>query len=268
MQKSYKIEPIAIAKTDYIQKFAIPRQSGLVENVGYIELLSPYSRDEVIEGLDEFSHIWLIFGFHKNIQGKTINKTLVSPPKYPKDKKVGIFASRSPHRPNGLGLSLVKLLEIELSASRILLKVEGLDLLDQTPIFDIKPYLPKFESKPEAKAYGVCPNSKNDKVFSVRFSKKSQDFLNEIEETSGIKAKNYLEKVISQSLSLDPRPKQEMQDFSKNYFATIANCQISFCFKKMQDLKNQEFEAEQKNHENKNQQDKFRYIEIISIAKI
>lgn len=231
MQESYNIAPIAIARTDYSQKFAIPRQSGLVENIGYIELLSPYARYEAVSGLEDFSHIWLIFGFHKNIDEKLTNKTLVNPPKYPDDKKVGIFASRSPHRPNHLGLSLVKLLEIQTSANQVLLKVEGIDLLDKTPIFDIKPYLPKLEIRADAKAYGVCPNSKNNRVFAVEFSEQPLTFLQEKSIKDGKEARDYLEKVISQSLHLDPRPKQEQDNYTKTYSAQIANCDIKFCFR-------------------------------------
>lgn len=264
MQKSYEIHPIALARTDYSQKFAIPRQSGLVDNIGIIEFLSPYIRMELISGLEEFTHLWVIFGFHKNLDAKIGNKTLVNPPKYPQDKKVGIFASRSPHRPNNLGLSLVKLLETQASASQVLLKVEGLDLLDKTPIFDIKPYLPNFESKPNAKAYTPSLNADSTKKFQVFFSDESSIFLQKKSIKEGTKAADYLKKIIMQSLSLDPRTKQDINNIAKTYFATIADCEIKFCFKKNPHRPNKKT---YRRSTNKAITTEYIFIEVISIKE-
>lgn len=265
MQKTYEIKPIALARTDYKQKFVIPRQSGLVENIGAIEFLSPFVREELVLGLDEFSYIWVIFGFHENLDAKIGNKTLVNPPKYPQDKKVGVYASRSPHRPNNLGLSLAKLLEIQTSATQVLLKVEGLDLLDKTPIFDIKPYLPNFESKPDAKAYAPSLNADSNKEFQLIFSAESLSFLEKKSALEGKKAADYLKKIIVQSLSLDPRPKQDIDNFSKIYTATIADSDIKFCFRKNS---NNLYTNIHKNKKSAEVSIKSVFIEVLSIEKI
>lgn len=138
--------PIAIARTPFKEKFAIPRQPLLAPAAqGAIELLPPYNQSIATAGLEQVSHIWLIFQFHA-VTANTEQQLQVRPPRLGGNQKIGVFASRSTHRPNGLGMSVVKLDKIEEGK----LLVSGLDLLDGTPIIDIKPYVPYSDSLPQA----------------------------------------------------------------------------------------------------------------------
>jgi tRNA-Thr(GGU) m(6)t(6)A37 methyltransferase TsaA len=141
------ISPIATLRTPFAEKFGIPRQSGLVlEAEGRVEFLPEFAAPEFTRGLEAFSHVWLITAFHKN--PPWTGSAVVRPPRLGGNERVGVFASRSPNRPNGLGLSLVRLLAIEPGV----LRVAGVDAVDGTPVFDVKPYLPWTEAVPEAKS--------------------------------------------------------------------------------------------------------------------
>lgn len=135
------IKPIAKIYNDYTSKFAIPRQSGISDSIiSEIVFEEEYREDNAIRGIDGFSHLWLIWGFSEVPQGKW--SPTVRPPKLGGNKRVGVFATRSPFRPNGLGLSSVRLEDIRKSPDKgTFLVVSGADLLNGTPIYDIKPYL-------------------------------------------------------------------------------------------------------------------------------
>lgn len=136
---------IAKTESDFPTKFGLPRQSGIVEgNLSRIVFEKEYASPEAIRGLDGYSHIWLIWGFSQ-IKQKRWSPT-VRPPRLGGNKRMGVFATRSPNRPNPLGLSCVRLVAIENEA----LIVDGADLMDGTPIYDIKPYLPFTDSRPNA----------------------------------------------------------------------------------------------------------------------
>lgn len=139
------LRPVAFVRTPFAEKFGVPRQSGLVpEAEGRVEFLPEFSAPEFTRGLEGFSHVWLITGFHQNpvwTSGATVR-----PPRLGGNERVGVFASRAPHRPNGLGLSLVRVLGLEPGV----LRVAGIDAVDGTPVYDIKPYLPWAESRPDA----------------------------------------------------------------------------------------------------------------------
>lgn len=141
---------IAIIRTDFPTKFGIPRQSGIVEELkGVICFESGYRNWEAFRGLEGFSHIWLIWTFSEN--EKLGWSPMVKPPRLGGKKRMGVFATRSPFRPNPIGLSCVKLERIEWDKNRgPLLYVAGVDLMDKTPILDIKPYLPYADSYPDA----------------------------------------------------------------------------------------------------------------------
>ena len=142
-----ELRPIAILRTPFAEKFGVPRQSGLVPAaVGRVEFLPEFSAPEFIRGLEDFSHVWLITGFHENPPWD--GSATVRPPRLGGNERVGVFASRSPSRPNGLGLSLVELIAIEPGV----LRVAGIDAVDGTPVYDVKPYLPWCESKPDARS--------------------------------------------------------------------------------------------------------------------
>lgn len=143
------LKTIAVIYNGYSEKFGIPRQSGLVEDViSKIVFESEFSDENAFRGIEEFSHLWLIWGFSK--ANKSNWSPTVRPPRLGGNKRVGVFATRSPYRPNKIGLSSVKLVSVKKENSKTVLYVSGADLLDGTPIYDIKPYLTFTDSHPNA----------------------------------------------------------------------------------------------------------------------
>ena len=145
------MEIIAKIQTDFPTKFGIPRQSGLVESLkGVITFEPKYRNPQGVYGLDGYSYIWLLWSFSENHrQGWSAT---VKPPRLGGNKRMGVFATRSPFRPNDIGLSCVKLERVVLDEKNgPMLYVAGVDLMDQTPIYDIKPYIPFTDSHPDAK---------------------------------------------------------------------------------------------------------------------
>lgn len=145
------IEPIAYFHSPFHSKFGIPKQSGLVEELeGSIVFCPEYRNADALRGLDEFDYLWLIWGFSANKHAAT--SLVVRPPLLGGNEKMGVFATRSPFRPNALGLSSVRISRIETDTTRgPVITVVGADLMDGTPIYDIKPYIPYADSHPEAK---------------------------------------------------------------------------------------------------------------------
>lgn len=145
------IEPIAYFHSPFHSKFGIPKQSGLVEELeGSIVFCPEYRNADALLGLDEFDYLWLIWGFSANKHAAT--SLVVRPPLLGGNEKMGVFATRSPFRPNALGLSSVRISRIETDTTRgPVITVVGADLMDGTPIYDIKPYIPYADSHPEAK---------------------------------------------------------------------------------------------------------------------
>ena len=144
------IQPIARMRSDFPTKFGIPRQSGLVEQLRSTIVFEPEFRNpDTLRGIDGFSHLWLIWQFSEAVRDHW--SPTVRPPRLGGNTRMGVFATRSPFRPNNLGLSCVKLLGIEQTAENgTVLHVAGADLMDGTPIFDIKPYIPYSDSYPDA----------------------------------------------------------------------------------------------------------------------
>ena len=147
MTPDHLIRPVALLRTPFAEKFGVPRQSGVVpEAEGRVEFLPEFSAPEFTRGLAAFSHVWLVTGFHQN--PPWTGSAVVRPPRLGGNARVGVFASRAPNRPNGLGLSLVRILGFEPGVVR----VGGVDAVDGTPVYDVKPYLPWSEAQPEAAA--------------------------------------------------------------------------------------------------------------------
>ncbi len=190
--------PIGTISTPFKQKFGIPRQSQLVKEAqGVITFLSPYDHPDYFRDIENYDHLWLIFHFNQLDDRET--SPLVRPPRLGGNIKVGVFASRSPYRPNHLGLSLVKLVRVEKDNNSIKLIVDGVDLQDQTPIYDIKPYLPDVESVPHAKD-SWRNQSQHELSLPVIFSEQASLCLNN--RAKGEKEKKLIEAVLLQ----DPRP--------------------------------------------------------------
>lgn len=149
MNTNFIFHPIGIVNSCFTEKFGIPRQSGLVPAArATLEILPPFDRNEAFRGLDDFSHLWIVFVFH-GIDAKKWQPT-VRPPRLGGNTRVGVFATRSGFRPNPIGMSSVVLESIYREHGKLVLEISGIDILDQTPVLDIKPYLPYADIIPEA----------------------------------------------------------------------------------------------------------------------
>ncbi len=141
------MEPIAHIRSPFTEKFGVPRQGNLAPSVeSVVEFAPAYRNPDCLRGIEQFSHLWLIWGFDRN--GTEWSPT-VRPPRLGGNMRLGVFATRSPFRPNGLGLSVVRLLGVEEDGS---LRISGADMVNGTPVYDIKPYIPYADSLPEATA--------------------------------------------------------------------------------------------------------------------
>ena len=162
-----KINRIACIHTDFPTKFGIPRQSGLVKELAGTIIFEPkYRNPDAFRGLEEFSHIWLIWEFSESARDTW--SPMVRPPRLGGNTRKGVFATRSPFRPNPIGLSCVRLEEIEIHPEYgPVLHVTGADLMDKTPILDIKPYIPHADSHPEAELEDKVPESKRTALRGV-----------------------------------------------------------------------------------------------------
>lgn len=203
-----EIEPVAFIENDYTEKFGIPRQSGLVGLPSRIVFTDKYSDENALRGLEDFSHIWLIWGFSEVSGGFS---PTVRPPRLGGNIRMGVFATRSPFRPNPLGLSVVKLERIE----RGVITASGADLMNGTPIFDIKPYLPYVDS---------IPNASNGWALSERAGTLSVEFPEELLALVPEEKRRGLIELLSQ----DPRP-QYQSDPDRIYTMAFGKQQISFC---------------------------------------
>ena len=160
------IRPIARMKSDFPTKFGIPRQSGLVEELRSTIVFEPEFRNaDTLRGIEGFSHLWLIWHFSEAVRDSW--SPTVRPPRLGGNTRMGVFATRSPFRPNNLGLSCVKLLGVEQTNEGAVLHVAGADLMDGTPIFDIKPYIPYSDSHPHA--LGGFTDTAGDFLLEVDF---------------------------------------------------------------------------------------------------
>lgn len=206
----FKFNQIGIIHSCFKEKFGIPRQPGLVtEAKATLELLPPYNRAEAVRGLEEFSHIWVTFVFHACLTAEW--KPTVRPPRLGGNKRLGVFATRSTHRPNPIGLSVVKLDNISLENGKVVLNLSGVDLLDGTPVLDIKPYLPYADMVDDATG-GFAPDAPQIK-FDVQFSEQARQLCHQIKT-----AEIDLQTLIAQLLSHDPRPAYYGEDEARKRF--------------------------------------------------
>ena len=157
MSDAYNIHPVARMRSDFPEKFGIPRQAGIVPELESLVVFEPAYRDpEALRGIEGFSHLWLIWQFSESVT-ETFSPT-VRPPRLGGNVRMGVFATRSPFRPNSLGLSCVELKSVETRPGLgTVLVVRGADLMDGTPIYDIKPYVPYADCHPEARS-GFAPD--------------------------------------------------------------------------------------------------------------
>ncbi len=210
---------IGRVNSPYKEKFAIPRQPGLVSAAkGSITLLNDANNEELVRGIEQFSHLWLLFVFHGTAQQGW--KPLVKPPRLGGNKKLGVLATRSTYRPNPIGMSVVKLERIETKNKQILINISGLDLLDKTPVVDIKPYVPYSDSIINAQA-GFAQHQPQQQLL-VTFSTQAK---NDISKYQG-KCTD-LALFIEQVLMQDPRPAYKQQkDDDKIYGMALYDLNI------------------------------------------
>ena len=212
-----KITPIAYIRTDFPEKFGIPRQPGVVESLkGRIVFEVEYRNPDMIRGLEEFSHLWLIWEFSKNLadDGSSKFSPTVRPPRLGGNKRIGVFATRSPFRPNPLGLSVVKIDHVEQDTPEgPVIYVKGADMVDGTPIYDIKPYIPYADSIPDAK--GGFTDNMEYKTLKVEWNNKTDD----ISEEMCYNIKKILEN--------DPRPHYQ-NDPDRIYGMSYAGYEVKF----------------------------------------
>ena len=213
MDKEAVIRPIARIRTDFSEKFGIPRQAGIVDELrGEIVFEPEYRREEALRGLEEFSHIWLIWQFSENLDQDWT--PTVRPPRLGGNERRGVFATRSPFRPNALGLSCVRLLGIRRDAELgCVLQVAGADLMDGTPIFDIKPYVPYADCKPEASG-GFAPDPGATLTVVIPEELKAKIPKEKREALRGV-------------LENDPRPRYQ-DDPERRYGLSFGGMEIAF----------------------------------------
>ena len=249
MHESYSFRPIGLVRSCYTGKFGIPRQPGLVTAAeARLELFAEFAREEAFAGLEGFSHLWLLFVFHDAIAEGW--RPTVRPPRLGGRRKVGVFASRSPHRPNPIGLSAVEFRGFIRGFERegggqggLALRLGGVDLLDGTPVLDIKPYVPYADCLPQARSGFVPPppDQEREVIFSPQalaqarqlsqarapFQRRApaqtqalaQTQTEELEQAADPDGERHLVDLITQVLRQDPRPGYmdrypERQDFA------------------------------------------------------
>jgi tRNA (adenine37-N6)-methyltransferase len=217
------LEPIGIVRSCFGGKFGIPRQPGLCPSAwGELVFHQLFRSPEAIRGIEGFSHLWLVFGFHETAaQGW---KPTVRPPRLGGNQRIGVFASRSTFRPNALGLSLVKLEGVDWDSKQgPILLIGGLDLLDGTPVYDIKPYLAYAESIPDASS-GFA----GDEIPRLEI------IISPEAEPAFAKLPDRAQRLICEALSLDPRPAVQADDPDRIYGALLCGHNVRFTIHKQQ----------------------------------
>lgn len=210
-----QIEPIAYFRSPFATKFGVPKQSGLVDCLqGTIEFVPHYRNADALRGIDEFDYLWLVWEFSANKHAA--NSPVVRPPLLGGNVRMGVFATRSPFRPNRLGLSSVRIANVELDTTRgPLIHVLGADLMDGTPIYDIKPYVAYADCHPDARSGFVDKHAIRRLTVIIPQSVSSKFNDSELE-------------ALRKVLELDPRP-QYHDDPKKVYGMMYAGIDVKFC---------------------------------------
>ncbi len=203
----HSIQPVAYLRSCFGEKFAIPRQPALAPAArGVVELLPPFDTGDAVAGLEQVSHVWLLFLFHQTLEDKPRLK--VRPPRLGGNQSLGVFATRATHRPNGIGQSVVKLEKVEPGR----LHVSGIDLLDGTPIIDIKPYIPFVDSVPQASnAIADAPPP----TIAVDWTPEALEQAR----THAMRLEQPLIELLQQCLAQDPRPAYQVPPPERRYGA-------------------------------------------------
>jgi tRNA-Thr(GGU) m(6)t(6)A37 methyltransferase TsaA len=207
------IEPIGLIHSCFKEKFGIPRQAGLVKSAtATLELLPPYNVEEALRGIEEFSHLWIIFAFHESVCEKF--QPMVRPPRLGGNVRKGVFATRAPFRPNPIGLSVVELKGINGTT----LELAGGDFLDGTPVLDIKPYIPYADSIPDAQ--GAFAHNAPEGSNTVSFLPEAEAVFQTLEKPQ--------RQLIKDMLSHDPRPAYQADDPDRVFGTTVFDLEIKW----------------------------------------
>jgi tRNA-Thr(GGU) m(6)t(6)A37 methyltransferase TsaA len=215
MDKNLSFTPIGIIHSCYGEKFGIPRQAGLVQCArSTLELLPPYDTQDALRGLAEFSHLWIVFVFHATARERW--KAMVRPPRLGGNERIGVFASRSNFRPNPIGISAVELVRVEGEV----LHLAGGDFLDQTPVLDIKPYIPYADSIPEASAAfaSIPPEPTNTVVFTDDAEKALATLEGE--------SRPVLRQLVCDMLAYNPRPAYQAPEGDRVYGTRVYDLNV------------------------------------------
>jgi tRNA-Thr(GGU) m(6)t(6)A37 methyltransferase TsaA len=209
-RKFWQFASIGIMNTCFKEKFGIPRQSGLAPSAeGTLSFLPPFDQPEMVRELEDFSHVWVLFVFH-TVAGSRLKAT-VRPPRLGGQRRVGVLASRSGYRPNPIGMSVMELAAIAYPGGRPELHLRGVDLLDGTPVLDVKPYLPYTDDVPRARG-GFAAHPPD--ALTVTFSPRSRRDLARQRHTDPQKFTALIREVLSQN----PRPAHERKRDCKQIF--------------------------------------------------
>jgi len=208
---TFQFAQIGVIRSPYKEKFAVPRQPGLVKSGGgELHLIAPYNQADAVRGLEAFSHLWLLFIFHQTMEGGW--RPTVRPPRLGGNARMGVFATRSTFRPNPIGMSLVELKGIRCQGEQVILDLGSLDLVDGTPVVDIKPYLPFAEALPEAKA--SYAQQAPQATMPVNFTPELAQSLPQLE-----RRYPHLRQFIVDVLAQDPRPAYRQQEEAGKEYA-------------------------------------------------
>ena len=224
MTTTLTVPIIGYMHSPYQEKFGIPRQPNLVEVESYIEMSGPYNDLNAFVGIEAFSHLWLVWQFHdnKNQQDSAKFRPQIRPPRLGGNQKIGVFASRSMYRPALIGLSVVRLKKVEKVGKQVRVYVVGSDLLNGTPIVDIKPYIQYSDAIADAKsAYAQDQPPRK----SVVWLQNAQNLRDELIKQGRISLQNCQE--LEQVLALDPRPAYQ-DDSQRVYGMSFANLNVRF----------------------------------------
>jgi len=218
----FTFNPIGVIHSCFKEKFGIPRQPGLAPaSRATLELYPPYNQKEALRGVEDFSHLWVLFVFHHNL-GQPWRPT-VRPPRLGGNRRLGVFATRSGFRPNPIGLSVVKLCRIGDEGSGPLLYLQGGDFVDGTPVLDIKPYIPYADSLSDAQ--GGFANQAPPAGLEVRFSPQAEEQL------SGLAIPDF-QALIRQIIEQDPRPAYRSGEDEEHFYGiALYDFNVRWCIR-------------------------------------
>lgn len=214
---------IGIHRSPLSAKFGAPRQPNLVALTSHITMLAPYDTLDAFMGIDSYSHLWLVWQFHHN-KAQAHFRPQVRPPRLGGNDKIGVFATRSMYRPSGLGLSVVRLLDISADANGrgVVVRIQGADLIDGTPIVDIKPYLAYSDSLPDATGLASTPPAPKP----VLMTDELQMQLPALMDTHALSAEDIA--VITELVAQDPRPAYRQGEVGTRFMMAYAGWDVGF----------------------------------------